>query len=305
MQQSPCKSHPNQVLHKFCKNQECWLLVCPKCALEHHKNHNIVEYGILSFEARSAKEKLLQAKKGDLMSIKKLLDGIDAFKGQLNDTKEKRKEEAHKLKLNVSNKIDKIINEGNVKCEQLMNRLIKLKNSLKESYEGQTQEMSKIPELADAVISKGTIEDLRTFFEMCQNGVETDAEIIKCKKEADYIREAIEEFIMIDPLFGFDKALYEEPKSSFQLEVLILLSEEKKLEELLSNNLTERETMSPIKKEIKVGDNMTIRTSSSTKSKAYPGSIVAKGVSSKKTVGQRPWSTRNNLPGFFKGYMKL
>ena len=135
--------------------------------------------------------------------------------------------------------------------------------------------------------------------------METDAEIIKCKKEADYIREAIEEFIMIDPLFGFDKALYEEPKSSFQLEVLVLLSEEKKLEELLSNNLTERETMSPINKQIKVGDDMTIKTTSSTKSKAYPGSIVTKGVSSKKNVGQRPCSTRNNLPGFFKGYMTL
>jgi hypothetical protein len=269
--------------------------------MEYHKNHNVVEYRILSFEARSAKEKLLQAKKGDLMSIKRLLDGIDAFKGQLNDTKDKRKEEAHKLKLNVSNKIDKVMNEGDVKCEELMNRLTRLQNSLKESYEGQAQEMSKIPELADAVISKGTIEDLRTFFEMCQNGVETDAEIIECKKEADHIREAIEEFIMIDPLFGFDKALYEEPKSSFQLEVLTLLSEENKLEEFLSSNLTERETSSPSKKYIKVGDNMTIRTSSSTKSKVYPGSIITRGLSSKKSVGQRPCSTRNNLPGFFKG----
>eukprot|EP00826_Nyctotherus_ovalis_P018266 TRINITY_DN1544_c0_g1_i6.p1 TRINITY_DN1544_c0_g1~~TRINITY_DN1544_c0_g1_i6.p1 ORF type:complete len:323 (+),score=111.13 TRINITY_DN1544_c0_g1_i6:113-1081(+) len=315
MQQPSCKAHPTQVLHKFCKNADCWTLLCPKCAAEHHRNHNIVEYGILSYEARSAKEKLLQAKKGDLMSIKRLLDGIDGFKGQLNDTQEKRREEANKLKINVANRIDKIVNEDAGKCGELVERLIRLQSSLKDFYEGQSQEMSKIPELADAVISKGTIEDLRTFFEMCQNGVETDAEIVECKKEVDLLREAIEEFVMVDPLFEFDKALYEEPKTAvpFQLEVLTLLSEEKKLQELLSSNLAEKDSLSPSKKLLKMqddtgagngSDTVVARTSSSSagKSKVYPRNIITRGLSSKKSVGQRPFSTRNNPPGFFKGY---
>lgn len=315
MQQPSCKAHPTQVQHKFCKDADCWTPLCPKCAAEHHRSHNVVEFGILSYEARSAKEKLLQAKKGDLMSIKRLLDGIDAFRGQLNDTQEKRREEANKLKINVTNRIDKIVSEDGGKYGELAERLVRLQGSLRECYEGQSQEMRKIPELADAVISKGTVEDLRTFFEMCQNGVETDAEVVECKKEVDLLREAIEEFVMMDPLFGFDKALYEEPKAAvpFQLEVLTLLSEEKKLQELLSSDLAEKDSPSPSKKSLRMqddtgtgngSDKVIARTSSSSagKSKAYPGNIITRGLSSKKSVGQRPFSTRNNPPGFFKGY---
>ena len=212
-----CNEHIGQKKPKFCMNLDCWKKICSKCATERHKGHNVIEYANLPREAKSVKEILIQSKKGDLMSIRRIIESINSFKIYLHEVKTKRKEEARLAVMNITERINKVSEETNQRFEELHNSILYFEETLKESYETQAQEVSKIPELADAVISMGTVDDLKTFFEMCQEGSETNAEVMKYKKTADYIRQNIEEFAMTDPLsfvFGFDKSIYERPKTS-------------------------------------------------------------------------------------------
>eukprot|EP00826_Nyctotherus_ovalis_P034383 TRINITY_DN2854_c0_g1_i4.p1 TRINITY_DN2854_c0_g1~~TRINITY_DN2854_c0_g1_i4.p1 ORF type:complete len:320 (-),score=76.18 TRINITY_DN2854_c0_g1_i4:54-1013(-) len=37
-----CKLHAGQKLKKFCESPNCWMQICPKCALEMHKGHRVI-----------------------------------------------------------------------------------------------------------------------------------------------------------------------------------------------------------------------------------------------------------------------
>eukprot|EP00826_Nyctotherus_ovalis_P001299 TRINITY_DN10191_c0_g1_i9.p1 TRINITY_DN10191_c0_g1~~TRINITY_DN10191_c0_g1_i9.p1 ORF type:complete len:486 (+),score=89.87 TRINITY_DN10191_c0_g1_i9:73-1530(+) len=207
-----CKKHAGQKQRKFCKSTECWTRVCPKCAGEEHKEHDVIEYSNLLQEAKNAKEVLIQAKKGDLMSIRRISESTSAFKAQLHEIQLRRREEARLAIINITARINKVADETGQRFEELLNNVLNLEDALENSYHTQMQEVSKIPKLADAVISMGTTDDLRTFFEMCQEGSETNAEVLEYKQAADGIRQNIEELAMTDPLsfvFGFDKSIYE------------------------------------------------------------------------------------------------
>lgn len=229
-----CDAHPGRKLNKFCKNSNCWTQVCPKCAAELHKGHKVVEYGTLISEAMSVKENLLQIKKGDLLSIKRIINNATTLQTQLKEAQQKRKEEKLLAESHVLSKIGAIASEGEAKYKELNEMLGRLHDKLKNIHNTQAQELSKIPELANAVIAEGTIEDLKTFFEMCQQGSESNVEILQHKKRADKLRKCIEEYAMQTPfqfVFKLNKSLFEALKksdSSLEISGLMDLSKDEK-----------------------------------------------------------------------------
>eukprot|EP00826_Nyctotherus_ovalis_P009785 TRINITY_DN1258_c0_g2_i1.p1 TRINITY_DN1258_c0_g2~~TRINITY_DN1258_c0_g2_i1.p1 ORF type:complete len:580 (+),score=139.77 TRINITY_DN1258_c0_g2_i1:89-1828(+) len=199
-----CKAHQNQRLTKFCKNTNCWSRICPKCAIESHKGHQVVEYTILSKEARNAKEKLLQARKGDLVSLKRILDTVNTLSTQLKEAEEQQKEDKKLAEAYLLSKIEKAAEESTSRLSQLSETLHKLRKSLKASHDTQEHELQKIPQLADAVMAQGTAEDLKTYFEMCQQGVKSNSEIFEYKRNATLVREAVQRFAEVKPFdFAF------------------------------------------------------------------------------------------------------
>lgn len=230
-----CKVHPEQKLHKFCKNSGCWIRLCPKCAIESHKGHKVIEYGSLSSEVRNAKDKLLQARKGDLISMKRIMSNVSTLESQLKEVHEKHREDKKLAETHILSKIERIAEENEAKFKQLTETFQKIQRTLDESYNAQAQELSKIPQLADAVITQGTIDDLRTFFEMCQQGVESNSEIFEYKKSADSLRENIQKFSMQSP-FDFVFKL-DESSTPFQC-VESSLNSEKSYKETFNRTLT-------------------------------------------------------------------
>jgi len=228
-----CKTHPNQRLNKFCKEVNCWIRLCTKCATEAHKGHQVIDYTNLSNEAKNAKEKLLQAKKGDLISLKRILSNMSMLEGQLKEAEEKHKEDKRLAEMHLFSKIEKVAEEGESKFKQLTETLQKLQKALNEFYDAQAQEVTKIPQLADAVISQGTTEDIKTFLEMCQQGIESNSEILAYKKDVDLIRENIQKYSSQNP-FDFAFKLDE----SITLSQLPDISSEKSFKETLSRTLT-------------------------------------------------------------------
>ena len=207
-----CSNHIGQKLTKLCKAPNCWVHICPKCAKETHKGHEVTEYHLLSKEASNAEGRLIKIKKGDIMSIKRIMESLKIIKNQMEEVQSKREDEAKIVEINIVRRIHKVANENNKAFDRLSNSLIKLEESLEQSCKSQLQEVLKIPELADAVISKGTPDDLKTFFEMCREGSEANAEVLEYKKSADDMKKSIEEFTATDPLkfvFDFDDEIYE------------------------------------------------------------------------------------------------
>ena len=217
LKSSKCDHHPNQKQDKFCKNNGCWTRLCSKCASESHKGHRIVDYVTLTQEALSVKENLLQVKKGDLMSLKRIMNNVASLQSQLKEVQEKRNEDRKLSETHIITKIESIAKEGDTKFKELEKMIEKLHKQLKDSHNSQAQELTKIPELADAVITEGTIEDLKTFFEMCQQGIESNMEIRDYKKTADSLRENVENFAMQNPfqfVFNTEKSLFDELKGN-------------------------------------------------------------------------------------------
>jgi len=212
MKKDDCSFHIGEKQDMFCEEFRCWKQICMKCAQESHIGHKVVEYSELIAEAKKQKEKLIRAKKGDVMSLKKILETLDVLQIQLATAQKKRIIEAKQAEINVAARIQKLTKESETRSMELNEELLKIKTTLKESFEAQSEEITKIPDLADAVIAHGTLEDLQTFFEMCENGVESNIEIVSYKKSIDWLRKKIEEYITINPLsllFAFDKSIYE------------------------------------------------------------------------------------------------
>jgi len=212
-----CDTHPGKQLNKFCKNSNCWMRVCSRCIGEIHKGHKVIEYNALIHEAMNVKENLLQIKKGDLLSLKRIINNTVILQTQLKEAQRKLKEDKKLAETHVLNKIQAIADESEEKHKELNGILNKLHDKLKNIHNVQGQELSKIPELANAVIAEGTIEDLRTFFEMCQQGSESNTEILQYRKRTDKLRKSIEEYAMQSPfqfLFKLNKPLLEELKGN-------------------------------------------------------------------------------------------
>eukprot|EP00826_Nyctotherus_ovalis_P063380 TRINITY_DN9290_c0_g1_i18.p1 TRINITY_DN9290_c0_g1~~TRINITY_DN9290_c0_g1_i18.p1 ORF type:complete len:498 (+),score=115.53 TRINITY_DN9290_c0_g1_i18:192-1685(+) len=211
-----CKAH-GQKARKLCKNPECWVRICPKCANTSHKGHEVAEWSQIVQEANAAKDKLLQVKKGDLITIKRILDGMGNLDAQLNELQEKRREDARRVQTSVLSRIAKTSEETELEYSSLKTRLADGQKDVDGLYKSLLQEISKLPVLANAVISKGTADDLRTFFEMCKKGSEVNGEIFDQKQSVDELKQSIEDFSAINPLafsFAFDKSFTEEPTSS-------------------------------------------------------------------------------------------
>lgn len=205
-----CKLHAGQKLKKFCESPNCWTQICPKCALEVHKGHRVIDWQSFISEAKEVKERLLQARSGDILSVKKMIEGTNNIKARLDEATEKRKTAAKDFEEKVVSKIREILKSTEEKSLRLCVETGELQRRLRELCDSQVHEIEKIPELADAVISHGTAEDLRTFFEMCQKGTEVNSEILEYKKAADEMKKTIEDFITANPfkfLGPFDEVL--------------------------------------------------------------------------------------------------
>lgn len=211
-----CKVH-GQKARRLCKNPECWVRVCAKCASTAHKGHEVVEWSQVVQEANVAKDKLLQVKKGDLITVKRILDGMGSLDLQLSESQERRREDARRMQASVASRIARISEETELEYSGLKTRLADGRRDVDELHKSLLQEISKLPVLANAVIAKGTPEDLRTFFEMCNKGAEINGEIFDQKQSVDELKQSVEDFSAINPLafsFAFDKSFTEEPTSS-------------------------------------------------------------------------------------------
>jgi len=220
-----CKVHYGQKLKRLCKDTGCWVKICLKCANTSHKGHNVIEWNSVIQDANTAKDKLLQAKRGDLITIKRILDGMNSLEVQLNESREKRQINIKKVQENVLAQINKIVEDSELEYNNIKNKLYDTHKGIKEVHDSLVQEINKLPALTDAVLSKGTADDLKIFFEMCKKGSETNAEIFYQKKNLDNIKQTIEDFTVFNPLpFNFDKLLEEEGMS---FNGLAFLSEDK------------------------------------------------------------------------------
>jgi hypothetical protein len=198
MKATECKLH-NQKLLKFCKNLSCWVQICSKCAIESHIGHQIIEYKNLQQETRNAKETLIQSKRGDILSVKRILASISSLQEKLQSTQEKRKEERKQIETQIMAKLQAAEKEDRASYEELSKGIKRYCEQLNEYYNVQVQEVDKIPSLADAVITKGTIDDLKTFFEMCKEGSENHAEISQYKNTCDTMKKNVEDYVVQKP----------------------------------------------------------------------------------------------------------
>eukprot|EP00826_Nyctotherus_ovalis_P016108 TRINITY_DN14642_c0_g1_i2.p1 TRINITY_DN14642_c0_g1~~TRINITY_DN14642_c0_g1_i2.p1 ORF type:complete len:419 (+),score=65.04 TRINITY_DN14642_c0_g1_i2:112-1368(+) len=180
-----CTNHPGQKLRKLCKNPECWIRVCSKCASELHKGHRVVEVSALLNEVKGVKEKFIAARKSERSKVKVLTDELASLDLQLNDIKRKQKEE---------DKTDTgdIKTEGNESSfKQIQSKLLELKEEVNKHYSACNEEMTRIADLAKEVIAKGLDEDYKTFFEICEEGSANTVNIKEYKKSIEIVKEDI------------------------------------------------------------------------------------------------------------------
>jgi len=233
-----CKLHSGQKLKKLC--QKCWVQVCSKCTIETHKGHKAIDWQVFLNEAKQAKEKLIQARSGDILSVKKLIESTSTLRTRLNETEDKRKTSIKDIEQKVISKIKEIAKNVEGESLRLNGESVALLEKLKELCTAHMHEVGKIPELADAVISQGTIEDLKTFIEMCQKGTEVNSEILEYKKIADDMKKTVEDFISTNPfkfLLPFNEPLKPKELSSKNSDTLNSFLEDNELEMTVNESL--------------------------------------------------------------------
>lgn len=188
--------HYGQRLSKFCMSPACWSQICSKCITTTHKKHKTIDYSALPQEAKAAKDILLQAKNADLVSLKHLFEGVGSLVNHLDEAQKRRSSIAQELVA----AIQRTLLEGTSQLHQIKSKLAEVQSKLKAAHQNQSLEIEKIPQLANAVVAKGTLEDLKTFFEMCQKGAAAKSEVGPYKRMAEEAREAVEEFANCNPL---------------------------------------------------------------------------------------------------------
>jgi len=227
---------------------ECWVSICYKCVTETHKGHKIIDLIYLSQEARNTKDKLVKTKRSDLASINHLIEGIKSLNVKLNEMHKKRQIDLKTLEENLIEQLRKIAEKEELQYNELTNEVIEVQKKLKESYNSQEKEIDKLPELAEAVISKGTLDDLKTFFEMCQNGLEANSEIFQYKESTDKVKKEVESYMFANPfacLSNFNSLISKDSKLLRKRSISSFLVEEKQLEELMNNSLSSIEIITP------------------------------------------------------------
>jgi len=286
-----CKLHHGQKLRKFCMKPECWIKVCPKCASDKHKGHKVVDRAVLSQEAKVANNKLFQVKKSELVLIGQFIESTVNLRAQLKDMHEKRRNEIKAIESDLLAKMQKINRSEELKVTELENKMTTLEDKLKELHRAQTKEAERIPELASAVITKGTIDDLKTFFEMCQKGVEVNNELLEYKKKIDEIKENIEDYIIINPVnFLFEIGVLRD-QDSINSSSKPNLTLPQPTEEIMNNSLNDLEQLTPLQR---VNSSfMSIKKSE--EKKAFHKVKSSLGLCSKKMSVSEPKPLTNNI----------
>ena len=199
-------------MRKFCKNTECWVRICPKCAVESHKGHKVIEFSSLTSETKAMKEKLIRAKRNDIGTLKAIIDGLNNMNLQLNSSQQKYKEEGKLMEANILAKIQNALEESEIHYKGIQGRVLELKESMDEMHKIQSAELARITDLTNAILSKGSDEDFKIFFEMCEKGMESNFEITRQKSEMESMKITVKEFTVnntFKSLFGNNKSFYE------------------------------------------------------------------------------------------------
>jgi len=189
-----CKEHIGQKVRKFCKSPECWMKTCPKCATEFHKGHKVIDLFGLVTETKAAKEKLIRTKKNDLATLKAIGDGLTAMNLQVSTTKNKFQEEAKIIEMNFLAKIKSVVEENELKCKEMQAKILEFKENVNDMYNTQSKELARITELTNAVLTKGSDEDFKIFFEMCEKGMQSNSEIAERKSMMEVIKATVKDF---------------------------------------------------------------------------------------------------------------
>ena len=194
-----CKIHPGLKVRKFCMNNQCWTKICPKCAIESHKCHNVIELKNLTEKAEIAKQNLIQSKHNGILSLKQITNEMNEFKIKLKEATTEKKIEIKNFETIIIAKIRELEKEIEDEENELNMRISDFQNKLIFACNSQAKEISKVTELAGAVISKGTLEDLKLFFEICHTGMGPDIETVTYKKSSAKLKENLEGYLMLKP----------------------------------------------------------------------------------------------------------
>ena len=190
------KSH-NKV-RKICMKTESSIRVRPKCTTTR------IDWLVLSQELKESKEKLVQAKKSDLISINHLIDEVKNLEMKLNEIHGKKKHKAKTFEETIITKLRKLIEEKETYYNELKAEIVELQSKLKGLQNVKLREIEKLPGLAETVLTTGTLSDLKAFFDICQKELENNEEISQCKKKTDRVKQIVESYMKtnsFDPLF--------------------------------------------------------------------------------------------------------
>jgi hypothetical protein len=174
--------------------------VCLKCVKERHKEHEVIGYAKLKTEAKRVEKELVQMKRGDILSIKQIREEVINLRNQLNNSITKHKEELKFLITSILSNAYEVSKEVELHTTRLRENLGVFEDSLQSFYYAQEEEVRKLPEVANAVITQGTTADLRIFFEMCKDGIGINTELLGYKSNVDSIKSDVEEFIISNSL---------------------------------------------------------------------------------------------------------
>jgi hypothetical protein len=154
----------------------------------------VIELFALVTEAKTAKEKLMKAKKSDLAALKAAIDGLTAMSSQIAYTQNKFQEEAKIIEMNFLAKIKSAVQENELKCKEMQEKVLESKDNVNDMYNTQSKELARITDLTNAVLTKGSDEDFKIFFEMCEKGMQSNAEVIERKSMIEVMKATVKDF---------------------------------------------------------------------------------------------------------------
>ncbi len=195
--------HDGAKKRKFCKDSGCWERLCPHCAQERHRGHNVVDFATVLGEVKTAKEKVALAKSVALGEYKDLALGMEHMQRRFGDRQNRICLDARKIELDIEGKIKSM-------SQAISRHKERLQGLLRRGFEGiETgkvelgRTINKLSKLVEQIATKGESQDIRLFFETYTKGRDPDRELKRmkdCMAEAD---KELTAFESLDPCVFF------------------------------------------------------------------------------------------------------
>ena len=100
-----CEKHKDTKRRYFCKESSCWASICPICAEEEHKDHNVIDKIVLQSEIKAENENRVRECTQLSNTLKGILKEFDSFTNRLIRKQQKVSSEEKKLESNLANQI--------------------------------------------------------------------------------------------------------------------------------------------------------------------------------------------------------